>query len=67
MLQNKEGELAAIFETVLGHINLDARKVTEFDDKRLNNLLTYQELNTINEQLPFELRLKIKDLDDSKF
>ena len=67
VLQNKEGELAAIFETVLGHINLDARKVTEFDDKRLTNLLTYQELNTINGQLPFELRLKIKDLDDSKF
>lgn len=67
VLQNKEGELAAIFETVLGHINLSARKVTEFDDKRLTNLLTYRELNTINEQLPFELRLKIKDLDDSKF
>ena len=67
VLQNKEGELAAIFETVLGHINLDARKVTEFDDKRLTDLLTYQELNTINDQLPFELRLKIKDLDDSKF
>jgi acyl-CoA thioesterase FadM len=62
VLQNKEGELAAIFETVLGHINLSARKVTEFDDKRLNDLLAYKELNTINEQLPFELRLKIKDL-----
>ena len=61
-MQNKEGELAAIFETVLGHINLSARKVTEFDDKRLNDLLAYKELNTINEQLPFELRLKIKDL-----
>ena len=62
VLQNKEGELAAIFETVLGHINLSARKVTEFDDKRLNDLLAYKELNTLEEQLPFELRLKIKDL-----
>ena len=62
VLQNKEGELAAIFETVLGHINLTARKVTEFDHKRLNDLLAYKELNTLEEQLPFELRLKIKDL-----
>jgi hypothetical protein len=62
VLQNKEGELAAIFETVLGHINLTARKVTEFDHIRLNDLLAYKELNTLEEQLPFELRLKIKDL-----
>jgi acyl-CoA thioesterase FadM len=62
VLQNKEGELAAIFETVLGHINLTARKVTEFDHKRLNDLLAYKELNILEEQLPFELRLKIKDL-----
>ena len=62
VLQNKEGELAAIFETVLGHINLTARKVTEFDHRRLNDLLAYKELNTLEEQLPFELRLKIKDL-----
>ena len=62
VLQNKEGELAAIFETVLGHINLTARKVTEFDHNRFNDLLAYKELNTLEEQLPFKLRLKIKDL-----
>jgi len=62
ILLNEEGELAAIFETVLGHMDLNARKVTDFDDNRLKNLLNYQAANKINENFPFNLKLKIRDL-----
>jgi len=62
ILLNEEGELAAIFETVLGHMDLNARKVTDFDDNRLKNLLSYQVTNKIDENFPFDLKLKIRDL-----
>ena len=62
ILLNEDGELAAIFETVLGHIDLNARKVTNFNEQRLQNLLSYQASNKIDEDFPFDLKLKIKDL-----
>ena len=62
ILQNDEGELSAIFETVLAHMNLNSRKVTEFSDAKLNHLLEYKALNKLSEDLPFELKLKIRDL-----
>ena len=62
ILLNEDGELAAIFETVLGHIDLNARKVTDFSEQRLQDLLSYRTSNKIDEDFPFELKLKIKDL-----
>ena len=62
ILLNEDGELAAIFETVLGHIDLNARKVTDFNEQRLQNLLSYKASNKIDEDFPFDLKLKIKDL-----
>ena len=62
VLQNEKNELSAIFETVLAHMDLNARKVTEFSDQKLNKLLEYRSLNKPSEDLPFELKLKIRDL-----
>ena len=62
ILQNEDGELSAIFETVLAHMDLNARKVTEFSDTKLNYLIKYRSLNSLSEDLPFELKLKIRDL-----
>ena len=62
VLQNEKNELSAIFETVLAHMDLNARKVTEFSDQKLNKLLEYRSSNKLNEDLPFELKLKIRDL-----
>ena len=62
VLQNDKGELSAIFETVLAHMDLSARKVTEFSDTKLHHLLEYRSLNKLSEDLPFELKLKIRDL-----
>ena len=62
VLQNEKNELSAIFETVLAHMDLNARKVTEFSDHKINKLLEYRSLNKLSEDLPFELKLKIRDL-----
>ena len=60
--KNENNELSAIFETVLAHMNLNTRKVTEFNDSKLDTLLKYKSLNNLNEVLPFDLKLKIRDL-----
>ena len=62
VLQNEKNELSAIFETVLAHMDLNARKVTKFSDQKLNKLLKYRSLNKLSEDLPFELKLKIREL-----
>ena len=62
ILQNKDNELSAIFETVLAHMDLTARKVVEFKDMKLNHILEYKKNNILDQELPFEIKLKIKDL-----
>ena len=62
ILLNENNELAAILETVLGHINLNERKMVPFSDARLKNILEYKERTKLDHQLPGELKLKIRDL-----
>ena len=62
VLQNKDNEVSAIFETVLAHMDLNARKVTEFSQIKLNHILEYKNNNTLNQELPFEVKLKIRNL-----
>ena len=62
ILLNENNELAAIFETVLGHRNLNKRKMVPFSDDRLKNILEYKERTKLDQDLPFELKLKIRDL-----
>lgn len=62
ILKNENDELSAIFETVLAHMDLNARKVTEFKSSKLDELLKYKNQNSLKEDLPFELKLKIRDL-----
>ena len=62
ILLNEQMELSAIFETVLAHVNLNTRKVTEFSEVRLGNMLEYKNNNQLTEDLPFDIRLHINDL-----
>jgi acyl-CoA thioester hydrolase len=62
ILQNDKNELSAIFETVLAHMDLNARKVVEFSEDVRQRLLEYKNNNSLIEDLPFEIRLKIKNL-----
>ena len=48
ILLNEQGDLSAIFETVLGHIDMNARRMTHFSDDRLQFILNYKNLSLIH-------------------
>ena len=64
ILQNKDEEIAAIFETVLGHIDLNKRKIVNFPidkNEHIQNVyLTQKQIRDI----PFEIKLHIKDINE---
>tara|TARA_B100000700_G_scaffold13235_1_gene13307 strand:+ start:429 stop:908 length:480 start_codon:yes stop_codon:yes gene_type:complete len=64
ILQNKDNEVAAIFETVLGHIDLNKRKIVNFSDQMIENLLKVSSEQRKISELPFEAKLHIKDIDE---
>ena len=64
ILQNKDNEVAAIFETVLGHIDLNKRKIVNFSDQMIENLLKVSNEQRKISELPFEVKLHIKDIDE---
>ena len=61
VLINESGDVCALYETVLGHIDMNSRKTSEMKGDFLNNLLSIMEDNT-KHPVGMELRLKIKNL-----
>ncbi|MDB4059547.1 thioesterase family protein [Gammaproteobacteria bacterium] len=61
VLINESGDVCALYETVLGHIDMNSRKTSEMEDGFLNNLFSIMKDNT-KHPVDMELRLKIKDL-----
>ena len=64
ILQNKDDEVAAIFETILGHIDLNKRKIVNFSDQMIENLLKVSNEQRKISELPFAVKLHIKDIDE---
>ena len=64
ILQNKDDEVAAIFETVLGHIDLNKRKIVNFSEQMIENLLKVSNEQRKISELPFEVKLHIKDINE---
>ena len=64
ILQNENSDLAAIFETVLGHIDLNKRKIVNFSDEKTEHLqnVYLNQRKIIN--IPFDIKLHIKDIDE---
>ena len=64
ILQNKDEEIAAIFETVLGHIDLNKRKIVNFPNDKNEHIqnvyLTQKQIRDI----PFDIKLHIKDINE---
>ena len=60
ILQNREDDLAAIFETVLGHIDLSLRKVVEFPKDKIDHLTKVCDDQGKISKLPFDVKLYIK-------
>ena len=61
ILQNKDSELAAIFETILGHIDLNKRKIVDFQDEKYKAIQKVYLDQKENRKIPFEVKLHIKD------
>lgn len=61
ILQNKDSELAAIFETILGHIDLNKRKIVDFPDKKHESIQKVYLDQKQSMEIPFEVKLHIKD------
>lgn len=64
ILQNKDYELAAIFETVLGHIDLNKRKIVNFSEERIESLQKICSNQNADTEIPFRVKLQIKDIDE---
>lgn len=63
VLQNKDLEIAAIFETVLGHIDLEKRKIVDFPNEKFQYILNVCTQQNRNADIPFKVKLHIKDID----
>ena len=61
ILQNKDSELAAIFETILGHIDLNKRKIVDFPNEKYKAIQKVYLDQKENREIPFEVKLHIKD------
>ena len=61
-LFDKDGIISAMYETVEGHIDMNQRKTANFSDKRLKSLLKLKNNHAEKFTVPFDIRLKIKDL-----
>ena len=64
ILQNKDAELAAIFETVLGHIDLKKRKIVNFSDDKIQHTQEIYQKQKEGTDIPFEIKLAIKDINE---
>jgi len=63
ILKNKDDQIAAIFETILGHIDLKKRKIVNFPDERFQHILNISDEQNKNIELPFDVKLYIKDIN----
>ena len=64
ILQNKDAELAAIFETVLGHIDLKKRKIVNFSDEKILHTQDICQKQKEGTDISFEIKLSIKDINE---
>jgi len=64
ILQNKNSDLAAIFETVLAHIDLNKRKVVNFSDEKIQQLQNVYLNQREMIKIPFEVKLYIKNINE---
>jgi len=64
ILQNEDGKLAAIFETVLGHIDLQKRKIVNFSDDKIQHTQDICQKQKEGTDISFEIKLAIKDINE---
>ena len=60
ILLNENEEVCALYETILGHIDMNTRKTSEMKGDFFDNMYDLMKSNKVD--IDIELRLKIKDL-----
>lgn len=60
ILVNENEEVCALYETILGHIDMNTRKTSEMKGDFFDNIYDLMKSNKVD--IDIELRLKIKDL-----
>ena len=61
-LFDKDDVISAMYETVEGHIDMKQRKIVEMDAERLARVSTIKNAHDLTGTVPYEIRLKIKDM-----
>jgi hypothetical protein len=51
-----------MYETVEGHIDMSQRKIAPMDSERLAKVLAIKKDHDLTGPVPYDIRLKIKDL-----
>ena len=61
-LFDKDGVISAMYETVEGHIDMKVRKIAPMDSDRLARVVAIKKAHDSTGDIPYEIRLKIRDL-----
>ena len=61
-LKDKDGNPSAFWETILGHIDMKVRKIAPMDSDRLARVVAIKKAHDLTGDVPYEIRLKIRDL-----
>tara|TARA_B100000686_G_scaffold345753_1_gene430929 strand:+ start:1431 stop:1904 length:474 start_codon:yes stop_codon:yes gene_type:complete len=62
VLLDKEGVISAMYETVEGHIDMKKRKIAPMSAEKFAKVLAIKNSHDLTGQVPYDVRLKIKDL-----
>ena len=60
-LLDSENNISTVYETVLGHIDMNLRKIIEMDDSFFNSITSLKHSHDNLGSIPFDLRLAVKE------
>ena len=58
---DSENNISTVYETVLGHIDMNLRKIIEMDDSFFNSITSLKHSHDNFGSIPFDLRLEVKE------
>jgi len=62
VLFDKDDVICAMYETIEGHIDMSKRRMSPMDPERLEKVLAIKKSHDSQGGIPYDVRLKIKDL-----
>ena len=62
VLFDKDDVICAMYETIEGHIDMSKRRMSPMDSERLEKVLAIKKSHDTQGTIPYDVRLKIKDL-----